>query len=171
MIVLGVVLVLVAAAVGVGLIGALAQITPSVELDVPGGTLSLPPVAVLVTGMVLVAVFWLGWVLLRSGVRRNRRQRAEAKEVARAAEVKRVEDEKRTKEEFAARERQLVEERRRHEEDRASLLKEADERAATVADRSAASTGSERGHASGEASTSTAAPRSTGTTDRGDPPV
>lgn len=135
MIVLGVLLVLVAAAVGLGLIAAMAQLTPAVELDVPGGTLSLPPVAVLVTGMVIVAVFWLGWTLLRSGVRRSRRQRIEAKEAAhqaeeaaREAEQARLENEERTKEEFAARERQLVEERRRHEEERAALLKEADER-------------------------------------------
>ncbi|MEO6791271.1 MAG: hypothetical protein ABI249_07255 [Ornithinibacter sp.] len=129
MIVLGVILVLIAAAVGLGLIAAMVQLTPSVELDVPGGTLSLPPVAVLVTGMVIVAVFWLGWVMLRSGVRRSRRQRAEAKDAARAAEQARVEKEQQTKEEFAARERQLVEERRRHEEERAALLKEADARA------------------------------------------
>ncbi|MEO7420963.1 MAG: hypothetical protein ABIU87_01045 [Ornithinibacter sp.] len=130
MIVLGVILVLIAAAVGLGLIAAMVQLTPSVELDVPGGTLSLPPVAVLVTGMVIVAVFWLGWVMLRSGVRRSRRQRADAKASAREAEQARVEKEQRTKEEFAARERQLVEERRRHEEERAALLKEADARAA-----------------------------------------
>lgn len=134
MVALGVLLVLVAAAIGIGLIAAMAQLTPAIEVDVPGGTLDLPPVAVLVAGMVIVAVFWLGWVLLRSGVRRGHRQRVESKEAARSAEVARVDNEKRTKEEFAARERQLVQERRRHEEETAALLKEADERTTAVSD-------------------------------------
>ena len=57
---------------------------------VPGGTLSLPPLTFLVTGMVVISVFWLGWVVLRTGVRHSRRRRAEAKDAAKEAEAKRV---------------------------------------------------------------------------------
>jgi len=130
MIVLGVILILLAVAAGLVFFAGTSQLTDTVDIDILGGTLSFPPLALLITGMVVITVFWFGWFLLRSGMRRNRRQRAQAKEDARLAEEKRLEDEKRTKEEFAARERQLVEERRRHEEERAALLKEADARQA-----------------------------------------
>lgn len=137
MIVLGVILILLAVAAGLVLFAGTSQLTDTVDIDVLGGTLSFPPLALLITGMVVITLFWLGWVLLRTGTKRNRRQRAQAKEAAREAETKRIEDEKRTKEEFAARERQLVEERRRHEDERAALLKEADDRAAARSDQPA----------------------------------
>lgn len=115
MVLLGVILVLLAAAAGVVLIAGTAQLTDSVDIDVLGGTLSLPPLTLLVTGMVVISVFWLGWAMLRNGLRRGKRRRVEAKEAAAAAEVQRREEQKRLEEEFALREQQLTEERRRRE--------------------------------------------------------
>lgn len=111
MVLLGVILVLLAVAAGVVLFAGTAQLEDTVDIDVLGGTLSLPPLTLLVTGMVVISLFWLGWALLRGGLRRGKRRRLEAKESAVAAETRRVEEERRMKEEFAARERQLLEER------------------------------------------------------------
>ena len=116
MVLLGVVLVLLAAAAGVVLVAGTAQLTDSVEIDVLGGTLAIPPLTLLITGMVVISIFWLGWVLLRSGLRRSKRRRVEAKETANAREAERVEEQRRMQEEFAAREQALTEERRRREE-------------------------------------------------------
>ena len=85
-----------------------------------GGTLSIPPLTLLVTGMVVISVFWLGWAMLRGGLRRAKRRRVEAKEAAAAAEAapREVEEQKRLQEEFAAREQALAEERRLREQAR-----------------------------------------------------
>ena len=117
MVLLGVILVLLAAAAGVLLFIGTAQLTDTVDISVLGGTLSLPPLTLLVTGMVVISLFWLGWAMLRGGLRRGKRRRVEAKEAAANAEARRLEDERRMQEEFAARERQLVEERRQREGD------------------------------------------------------
>ena len=116
MVLLGVILVLLAAGAGVVLVAGTAQLTDSVEIDVLGGTLAIPPLTLLITGMVVISVFWLGWVLLRGGLRRSKRRRVEAKEAAAARETERAEEQRRMQEEFAAREQALTEERRRREE-------------------------------------------------------
>jgi len=116
MVLLGVILVLLAAAAGVVLVAGTAQLTDSVQIDVLGGTLSIPPLTLLITGMVVISVFWFGWAMLRSGLRRSKRRRIEAKEAAAAAEARRVEEQKQMQAEFATREQALVEERRRREE-------------------------------------------------------
>jgi hypothetical protein len=126
MVLLGVVLILLAAGAGVLLFLGTAQITDTVDITMPGGTLSLPPLTLLITGMVLISVFWLGWAMLRGGLRRGKRRRVEAKEAAAAAEARRVEDERRMQEEFAARERELADERRRREEETAALRAQQD---------------------------------------------
>ena len=115
MVLLGVILVLLAAAAGVVLIVGTAQLEDTVQIDVLGGTLSIPPLTLLVTGMIVISVFWLGWALLRSSLRRSKRRRIEAKEAAAAAEASRAEEQKRLQDEFAAREQALTEERRRRE--------------------------------------------------------
>jgi hypothetical protein len=129
MVLLGVILVLLAAAAGVVLIAGTAQLTDSVDIDVLGGTLSIPPLTLLITGMIVISLFWLGWALLRGGLRRSKRRRVEAKEAAATAEAHRVEEQKRMQEEFAARELALTQERRRREEAE-SLV--ADQRATTT---------------------------------------
>ena len=143
MVLLGVVLILLAAGAGVLLFLGTAQITDTVDITMPGGTLSLPPLTLLITGMVLISVFWLGWAMLRGGLRRGKRRRVEAKEAAAAAEARRVEDERRMQEEFAARERELVEERRRREEETAALRAQQDR---THADSPTEATRVERNH-------------------------
>ena len=116
MVLLGVILVLLAAAAGVVLVAGTAQLTDSVDIDVLGGTLAIPPLTLLIPGMNVISVFWLGWALLRSGLRRSKRRRVEAKEAAAAREAERAEEQQRMQEEFAAREQALTEERRRREE-------------------------------------------------------
>ncbi|HYN66969.1 MAG TPA: hypothetical protein VES93_08770 [Ornithinibacter sp.] len=119
MVLLGVILVLLAAAAGVVLIAGTSQLTDSVQIDVLGGTLSIPPLTLLITGMVVISVFWLGWAMLRGGLHRAKRRRVEAKEAAATAEARRrddAEEQKRLQEESAARERALVEERRLREQ-------------------------------------------------------
>ena len=141
MVLLGVILVLLAAAAGVVLIAGTAQLSDTVQIDVLGGTLSIPPLTLLVTGMVVISVFWLGWSMLRGGLRRARRRRVEAKEAAAAAEARRLEDareQNRLQDEFAAREQALAEERRLREQAEAR----ADERGtATVPSDRPATTG------------------------------
>ncbi|MFQ6172212.1 hypothetical protein ACK8HX_11450 [Oryzobacter sp. R7] len=121
MVLLGLILVLLAAGAGVLLFAGTARLTDTVDIEILGGTLSLPPLTLLVTGMVVITVFWLGWALLRAGLRRGKRKRVEAKEAAAAAEARRVADEQRMKEQMAARDRELADERRRREEETAAL--------------------------------------------------
>ena len=106
-----------------------------------GGTLSIPPLTLLITGMVVISVFWLGWALLRSGLRRGKRRRVEAKEAAAAAEAERVEEQQRMQEEFAAREQALTEERRRREEAEALVT---DQRQGSVSNGASVSGGTTR---------------------------
>lgn len=121
MVLLGVVLVLLAAGAGVLLFAGTAQLTDTVDVELLGGTLSLPPLALLITGMVVISLFWLGWAVLRGGLRHNKRRRVQAKEDAAAAEERRVAEEKRLQAEVATRDQQLAEERRLHEQETAAL--------------------------------------------------
>ncbi|WP_299446706.1 hypothetical protein [uncultured Phycicoccus sp.] len=130
MVIFGVLLIIVAVIAGVLLFMGTGSLTDTVDFEILGGTLSLPPVALLVTGMVVITVFWFGWFLLRVGTTRAHRRRAAAKEAAREAEEQRLADEARLKEELAARDRELAEERARHEQREAELRREADERVA-----------------------------------------
>ncbi|KRE60860.1 hypothetical protein [Nostocoides sp. Soil756] len=130
MVILGVLLVLVALVAGILLFIGTGSLTDTVDIPVLGGTLSLPPLALLVAGMVIITVFWFGWFLLRVGTKRSHRRRVEARESAREAEERRLADEARMKEEVAARERQLEDERRRHEEREAELRRDAETRVA-----------------------------------------
>ncbi|KGN38330.1 hypothetical protein [Knoellia subterranea] len=126
MIILGLILVLFAIAAGILLYEGTSQLTDGVDIDVLGGSISLPPLLLLVTGAAVITVFWLGWVLMRSGFKRSARRRREAKEEAALAEQQRLDRERQMQEEFAQRERQLAEERRRHEEETEALRREAD---------------------------------------------
>jgi type VI protein secretion system component VasK len=161
MVLLGVILVLLAAAAGVVLVAATAQLTDSVQIDVLGGTLAIPPLTLLITGMIVISVFWLGWALLRSGLRRSKRRRVEAKEAAAAREAERAEEQRRMKEEFAAREQALTEERRRREEAEALVT----DRQRSGSDGAAVSGGSQ--HPSGSAN-DTSQPPSDARTQHGD---
>lgn len=113
MVALGVILVLLAIALGVLLVAGTASLDGTIDMTVPGGTLSVDPVTFVVLGMAVIALLWLGWVVLRTGTRRTRRRRAEAKRAAEEAAAERAAEEQRLKDEVADRERQLAEERRR----------------------------------------------------------
>lgn len=126
-IILGLILVLAAIAAGILLYEGTSALTDGVDIDVLGGTISLPPLALLLTGAAVISVFWLGWVLLRQGFKRGARRRREAKEEAALAEQHRVDNERKMQEEFAQRERQLSEERRAHEEEAANLRRQTEE--------------------------------------------
>lgn len=130
MIILGVLLILLAVVAGLLLFTGIGSLTDTIDFQVLGGTLSLPPVVLLVTGMVIITLFWFGWFLLRVGTTRAHRRRVAAKEAAREAEERRKADEARMKDEVEARERQLAEERRRHEEREEALRREAEARVA-----------------------------------------
>ncbi len=129
MIILGLILVLAAIAAGILLFEGTSQLTDGVDIDViGGGTISLPPLALLITGAAVITIFWLGWALLRQGMKRGARRRRAAKDEAALTEQRRVENERKMQEEFAQRERQLTEERRRHEEETSTLRREGDAR-------------------------------------------
>jgi membrane protein implicated in regulation of membrane protease activity len=125
MVLLGVVLVLLAVLAGVLLVTGTASIDAPVAVDLPFGTLSLPPLAFLITGMVVISTFWLGWAVLRAGLRRQKRLRAQATEDAKAAQAAREVDAERMKAEVEARDKQLAEERRQHEAETAALRQQA----------------------------------------------
>lgn len=130
MVLLGVVLVLLALGVGAALVLGSVRLEDPVAINVLGGTVNLPPVVFLVSGMVVITVFWLGWAVLRSGLKRGHRRRVETRESEKAAEQERLAEQARLKEELATRERLLEEERRRHESETATLRQQADERVA-----------------------------------------
>jgi len=127
-IILGLILVLLAVAAGILLFEGTSALTDGVDIDILNGTISLPPLALLLTGAAVISVFWLGWALMRHGIKRGSRRRRQAKEEAALAEQRRVDSERRMQEEFAQRERKLAEERRRHEEETTALRRDADER-------------------------------------------
>jgi membrane protein involved in colicin uptake len=128
-IILGLILVLAAIAAGILLFEGTSRLTDGVDIDIiGGGTISLPPLALLITGAAVISVFWLGWALLRHGMKRGARRRRAAKEEAALTEQRRVENERKMQEEFAQRERQITEERRRHEEETSTLRRESDAR-------------------------------------------
>lgn len=130
MVLIGVLLIIIAIVAGVLLFMGTGSLSTPVTVDVPGGSVELAPVVLLVTGMVVISVFWFGWFLLRVGTVRAHRRRVARKEAARQAEEQRLAEEARMKDELAARERQLAEERRRHEEREAELQREAESRVA-----------------------------------------
>ncbi|QIM22802.1 hypothetical protein G7075_19425 [Phycicoccus sp. HDW14] len=130
MVLLGVVLVLLALGVGAALVLGSVRLDDPVVIKVLGGTVELPPVVFLISGMVVITLFWLGWAVLRTGLRHGHRRRVETREAEKAAEQERVAEQQRMKEELATRERLLEEERRRHESETAALRQEADARVA-----------------------------------------
>ncbi|HEX6917456.1 MAG TPA: hypothetical protein VF140_05205 [Phycicoccus sp.] len=178
MVVLGVVLVLLAFGVGALLVAGTASLDGTVDVSVPGGTLSLPPLTFLVLGMVVITVFWLGWAILRGGVRRSRRRRHEVKE----AEARRVAEEKRLKEELAARERALEERDKAAQAGRTTggsaasggagavaATPEADRDTTSIAPGEGADTSRGQHHAPSDATAPTKTTAPTDTTDAADP--
>lgn len=128
MIVIGVLLIIVAAAVGAVLVVGTMPLTDDAsrtDIEVLGGNVGLSPLALLIAGAVLITVLWLGLILLRAGARRSSRRRKDAKATAQEEQARRVEAEQEMKDQLAMRERELAEERRLREEETAALRREA----------------------------------------------
>lgn len=144
MVLLGLLLILIAAGLAVWLVLGSQSLHTPINLDTPGFKIGMTPLALLIAGAVILLVFWLGWALIRASVRRRRRpvreskeeqRRAELEENIRADERSRAEETHRTAlterdrvrdEEF---ESQLSERDRLRDEDERRRLAEADQNA------------------------------------------
>jgi membrane protein implicated in regulation of membrane protease activity len=84
---LGVLLVLVAAGAAVWLVLGSQAVTAPVNLHTAGLKIGMTPLALLVTGAVILLVFWVGLALIRGSVKRRRRPAREAREAQRRAEL------------------------------------------------------------------------------------
>lgn len=89
MILLGILLVAIALGGGALLFVGTSGLESTITIPVLGASINLPPLALFLAGAVAVLLLWMGWALLRGGVRRSARQRREAKENARLAEEQR----------------------------------------------------------------------------------
>lgn len=130
MILLGILLIVLAVAGGTLLYVGTSQLTDPIDVEVLGGTLGLPPLAMLIAGALVVVVLWIGWILLSVGIRRAARRRKEAKAAARAAQEELAARERDLQEGYAAHERQLAAERREREVEAQRLRDQADARVA-----------------------------------------
>ena len=112
MILIGLLLIVLAAAAGYFLVVGVASLTDQIDINLPFGTLNLPPLAFLITGMVVISLFWLGWVLLSTGTKRRARLRREAKEAGAKLKAEQAATQKRLQDLSATRDAQLDQERR-----------------------------------------------------------
>ncbi len=130
MILLGLILILIAAGAGVLLVMGAMDMTDSIQLAMPlDTTLNVRPLGLLIAGAAVMFLLWLGFVMIRGSVRRKARRRREAKELERE-EVLRREEEAREAERIRA-----DEERTRAEQERTRELEaqQAEERRQTEA--------------------------------------
>jgi hypothetical protein len=101
-ILLGLILIVVAAGVGLLLVLATESLTEPVSLAAAGFEVSMTPLALLIAGAVVLLLFWFGLELVRASVRRRSRRRRDAKESERQsqldAETRQAEDERRADE-------------------------------------------------------------------------
>ena len=144
MVLLGLLLILIAAGLAVWLVLGSQTLHTPINLNTPGFKIGMTPLAILVAGAVILLVFWLGLALIRGSVRRRRRPGRESKEEQRRAELEeniraderaRAEESHRTAlterdrvrdEEFAS---QLTERDRLRDEDERRRLAEAEQNA------------------------------------------
>lgn len=87
MVLLGVLLVLVAAGAAVWLVLGSQAVTAPVNLHTAGLKIGMTPLALLVAGAVILLVLWVGLALIRASVKRRRRPAREAREAQRQAEL------------------------------------------------------------------------------------
>ena len=119
MVLIGLLLIVLAAAAGYFLVVGVASLTDQIDINLPFGTLNLPPLAFLITGMVVISLFWLGWVLLSTGTKRRARLRREAKEAGAKLKAEQAATQKRLQDLSAIRDAQLDQERRLDDQGRA----------------------------------------------------
>jgi hypothetical protein len=86
-ILLGLLLVLLAAGLAVWLVLGSQSINTPVDLHTAGVHISFTPLFLLAAGAAILLLFWLGLALIRGSVRRRRRPAREAKETRRQAEI------------------------------------------------------------------------------------
>jgi hypothetical protein len=84
---LGLLLILLAAGLAVWLVLGSQSLHTPVNLDTPGFKIGMTPLALLIAGAVILLVFWMGLALIRASVRRRRRPVRESKEEQRRAEL------------------------------------------------------------------------------------
>lgn len=130
MILLGLLLVLLAGAAAYLLVIGVSSLDATIAISVPLGTINLPPLALLLTGMAVISLFWLGWVLLRTGIKRGARARREAKETQATLKAEAAAAELRARNEVTARESAVARERQIREEEAARFKADADARVA-----------------------------------------
>lgn len=130
MILLGLVLIAIAVAGGALLFIGTSTLKDPIEVEVLGGTVGLPPLAMLIAGALVILILWLGWVLLVAGIRRSSRRRKERKAAARVAAEELAARDRALQEGHAAHERLIAEERRQRETDAQDARAEADARVA-----------------------------------------
>ena len=119
MVLIGLLLIVLAAAAGYFLVVGVASLTDQIDINLPFGTLNLPPLAFLITGMAVISLFWLGWVLLSTGTKRRARLRREAKEAGAKLKAEQAATQKRLQDLSAIRDAQLDQERRLDDQGRA----------------------------------------------------
>ncbi len=116
MIVLGILLILVAAGLGILAWTAASSVPGRTDLDALGVSVGLTTVQLLALGALLALLLWFGWATLRRGVRVQARRRRERKAAREEAERKRAEEQREAEEQLAAQRRATEEARRRAEE-------------------------------------------------------
>lgn len=87
MVLLGLLLILLAAGLAVWLVLGSQSLHTPINLNTPGFKIGMTPLALLIAGAVILLVFWLGLALIRASVRRRRRPVRESKEEQRRAEL------------------------------------------------------------------------------------
>lgn len=126
MVLIGLLLVLLALAVGVLLFLGTQSISTPVDLEVAGQHVGLTPLAMWIAGATAMLLLVMGLAMVRAARRRRRRPRREAKEAQRRAELEesvRADERKRADEEH---QRVLGDRDRAHEEELRSRLDERD---------------------------------------------
>ena len=86
MVLIGLLLILLAIAAGAWLFLGTQSLTTPIDLDTPGYHVSATPLALVVSGAVVLLLLWLGLAAIRGSVKRRRRPAREAKEAQRQAE-------------------------------------------------------------------------------------
>lgn len=115
MVILGLILVLVALALGAALLlGTQAPDVAGQDVDIKlfdAVTITLDPLALVVAGMATMLLLWLGLVLIKAALTRRTRQRRQRKEQELAAKQRLADQEAAHHEEVARRDRELQDQR------------------------------------------------------------
>ncbi len=112
MILIGLILLVVGIGTGTLLVLGTSALTDPLTIKVLGGSVNLPPLTLLIAGMAAALLAWIGWELLRGGVKRSSRRRKQAKLDAQQAREAKAKAERERADADAARERSAAERER-----------------------------------------------------------